>query len=372
MQFFTGGKMRRVFIVMITVIIVFITVSPLGAYADEYYDAGAEITQDIDDALADFDLGIGYDDISDLSLNDITQLLRDKILSRTAGPLRMLTAVMLTVILTAVINSSAGSVLSGTSGELYNMVSVIAAVTVMAPQLLEVCESTLTDIEICGDFILVFVPVFSGVALLSGSLTSAGVYHALILGASEMIIKLSESYLLPVIGISAALAISGSVFPHSSVDSISALLKKTVTWTVSIVMSLFTGFVTLKCSITGKADGAAAKTAKMLISGTIPIVGGAVSDAYSTVKGSFEVIGGTVGAAGIVAIILMVLPKVIELFMYRAVMWAGAAVADVFSLTSVSKLLRSFDSGLSIAQCVLVSYSLMFMISSAILAQTFS
>ena len=58
--------------------------------------------------------------------------------------------------------------------------------------------------------------------------------------------------------------------------------------------------------------------------------------------------------------------------MYRAVMWAGAAVADVFSLTSVSKLLRSFDSGLSIAQCVLVSYSLMFMISSAILAQTFS
>ena len=372
MQFFTGGKMRRVFIVMITVIIVFITVSPLGAYADEYYDAGAEITQDIDDALADFDLGIGYDDISDLSLNDITQLLRDKILSRTAGPLRMLTAVMLTVILTAVINSAAGSSLSGTSGELYNMVSVIAAVTVMAPQLLEVCESTLTDIEICGDFILVFVPVFSGVALLSGSLTSAGVYHALILGASEMIIKLSESYLLPVIGISAALAISGSVFPHSSVDSISALLKKAVTWTVSIVMSLFTGFVTLKCSITGKADGAAAKTAKMLISGTIPIVGGAVSDAYSTVKGSFEVIGGTVGAAGIVAIILMVLPKVIELFMYRAVMWAGAAAADVFSLTSVSKLLRSFDSGLSIAQCVLVSYSLMFMISSAILAQTFS
>ena len=58
--------------------------------------------------------------------------------------------------------------------------------------------------------------------------------------------------------------------------------------------------------------------------------------------------------------------------MYRAVMWIGAAAADIFSAQPAAKLLRSFDSGLAIAQCVLVSYSLMFMISSAILAQTFS
>lgn len=364
--------MKRIVIVIFAVISLFFVVSPMCAGADDLSDVSDEISQDVNDALDEFDLGIGYEDISELSLSEITELLREKLISRSRAPLRMLGAVMLTIILTAVVKSAAGSALSGASGEMCSMVCVIAAVTVTAPQLLAVYESTLTDIEVCGDFILVFVPVFSGAALLSGGITSAGVYHAMILGASELIIKLSESYLLPVLGLTAALAIAGSVFPDSSLESISVLLKKAVTWTVSIVMSLFTGFVTLKCSISGKADGAAAKTAKMLISGTIPIVGGAVSDAYSTVKGSFEVIGGTVGAAGIVAIVLMILPKVAELFMYRAVMWIGAAAADIFSAQPAAKLLRSFDSGLAIAQCVLVSYSLMFMISSAILAQTFS
>ena len=362
--------MNRVMIFFLAFILVLCVVQPFTACAADEADVRDEITQEIEGVLADYDLGIAYEDITDMSFSEISELIVGKLTSRLTAPMHMLTVVFLVVVLSAVIKNTAGGVLNGTSGELYSMVSVISAVTVTAPQLMEVYSDTLTDIELCGSFILVFVPVFSAAALLSGGFTTAGAYHMLMLGASELFVELSDNWLLPVLGTTAALAAAGSVFPDSSLESISSFLKKGVTFAVTAAMTLFTGFVGLKCTICGKADGAAAKTAKMLVSSAVPIVGGAVSDAYATIKGSFEVIGGTVGAAGIIGVVILLLPKILEIFIYRGVMCAGAAAADLFSVKAVSKLLKSFDSGLAIAQCILISYSLMFIISSAIIAQT--
>lgn len=364
--------MKKTVIIVFTFIVLLLIAAPFSVSATDAEDYRDEISSQLDEVLSDYDLGIGYEDISELSFGELASLIGDKLASRLARPVRMLSAVFLVIVAGSVLKSAAGGALGGTSGEMHNMICVLAAVTVTAFPLLDVFGETLTDIQICGGFILVFVPVFSAISLICGGFTSAGVYHMLTLGASEMLIKLSESYLLPLLGVIMALAVSGSVFPNTSLDSIVNLLKKASTWVITVIMTLFTGFVGLKCSIAGKADGAATKTAKMIVSGFVPIVGGAVSDAYSTVKGSFEVIGGTVGAAGIIGIILLLLPKILELFIYRGVMWIGAAAAEIFSADAVAKLLKSFDSGLAIAQCLLICYSLMFIISSAILAQTIS
>ena len=135
-------------------------------------------------------------------------------------------------------------------------------------------------------------------------------------------------------------------------------------------MTLFSGFVTLKCTLAGKADGAAAKTAKFVISGSIPIVGGAVSDAYSSVRGSFDVIVSTAGIAGTLAVVLIMLPPVIEIIIFRAVIWIGTSAAELFSAAPLAKLLKGLDSGLAIAQSVLVSYMVIFVICTAMVMQS--
>jgi stage III sporulation protein AE len=174
---------------------------------------------------------------------------------------------------------------------------------------------------------------------------------------------------VPVLGLTAVLAVSGSVFPNSSGEAFLGLIKKVVTWGMTVVMTLFTGFVTLKCSLAAKADGVATKTAKFMISGFVPVVGSAVSDAYSTVRGSFDVIGGTVGTAGIFAVLLIMLEPAAEIVLFRLVMWIGTAAAEMFSAEPVAKLLKGLDSGLAIAQSVMICYAVMFVISTAILIQ---
>lgn len=363
--------MKKTVVIFLSIVIVFVNISSFGAYADDIEEPFAEISDELDSLLDEYDLGFGIDDISELSFGELAGKVKDLLLSHIDAPMKILSTIFLVIVFSTLMKSAGGTAISANSADIYNMVCVMSAVTVVLPQLLAVYNETLTAIQSGGNFILVFVPIFTAISVACGGFTSAGVYHMMMLGASEFIVRLADSYLLPIISVATALAITGSVFPNTSLDSVVNLLKKAVTWGISITMTLFTGFVSLKCTITGKTDGVTAKTAKMLVSGFVPIVGSAVSDAYSTVKGSFEVIGGTIGTAGIIAIVLIMLPEILEIFVYRAVMWIGSAMADIFSADSISKLLKGIDSGLAIAQSILICHGLIFIICSAILIKTF-
>ncbi|MCM1506833.1 MAG: stage III sporulation protein AE [Ruminococcus flavefaciens] len=359
--------MKKIIFIPIWFVILLVIANPLVSSSENYIGSEEEISQQIDDIMSDYDIGYSYDDISGLSFGEIIDVIKDTLLSRISAPFKVLRTLVIVILFTAVMKSAGESVFSGTSSEMYNMICVITAVTVIMPQLFTVYGSALEAIGRGGRFILVFVPVFAGITVIAGGITTAGIYNLLILGASELIVKLSESFLIPIVSVSAVLAVAGSVFPSVSLNSIIGLLKKIITWGMTIAMSLFTGFVSMKCTLGGKADGVASKTARFLISGTVPVVGGAVSDAYATVKSSFDVIQGTVGTAGIVAIVLIMLPPVLEVLVFRVVMWIGTAVGELFSAEPLIKLMKGIDSGLAVAQSVLVCYSVIFILCTGIL-----
>ncbi|MDE6666267.1 MAG: stage III sporulation protein AE [Ruminococcus sp.] len=360
--------MKRIIIIPLMFFILMIAVCPMHSFAMDYMDSETEIGQQIDDIMSDYDIGYSYGDISNLSFGELITMVKDSFIAHISAPLKVFKTLIIVVLFTAVMKSAGESVFSSDSSSgLYNMICVMAAVTVIMPQLFTVYGSALTAVERGGSFILLFVPIFTGITVVSGGITTAGIYNVLILGASELIVELSRHFLIPVLSVTAVLAVSGSIFPNVSLESIVSLLKKIITWGMTISMTLFTGFVSMKCTLGGKADGVATKTARFLISGTVPVVGGAVSDAYATVKSSFDVIQGTVGTAGVIAIIIIMLPPVLELLIFRCIMWTGTAAAELFSAEPLVKLMKGIDNGLAVAQSVLVCYSVIFILCTGIL-----
>ncbi|MBQ9898881.1 MAG: hypothetical protein IJM44_05445 [Ruminococcus sp.] len=359
--------MKKIFII-ISAVLTFLAVKPFPASAEDWSEAQSELVSEVDELLGDYDIGGSAESVSGLSFGEILVSVRDRAADRLTAPVQMLGTLLAVVLFTAVLQSSGGTFIpQSPNSSLFNMICVLTAVTVITPPLLTVYERALSSITRTGGFISVFVPIFAAVTAAAGGFTSGSAYDILILTASEVVVQLSVRFLMPVLSVTTVLAISGSVFPKASLDSISVLMKKLVTWGLTVAMTLFTGFVSMKCTLTGKADGAATKTAKFMISGFVPVVGSAVSDAYATVRSSLDVMRTTIGAAGTVAVVLIMLPPVLELLAFRAAMWAGAAAADVFSVTPLSKLLKGLDSGLAIAQSVLVCYSVIFVICTGIL-----
>jgi stage III sporulation protein AE len=139
---------------------------------------------------------------------------------------------------------------------------------------------------------------------------------------------------------------------------------------MTVSVSLFTGFLSLKCTVGSTTDAFTSKTVKFMVSGFIPVIGSAISDAYTTVKGSLDVIRCTAGVAGTIAAVLIMLPPVIEVLAFRMVMWIANTAAGMFSLTSLEKLFKSLDAGLAIAFSILVCFTIFFIISTGILIKS--
>lgn len=346
-------------------------ISTRDAYAAEMSPGAEEISAQVDEMLEDYDISYSYGDMSGLSIGEMISTIGESTEARVKAPVKLLGMILVIVVFSSFMKSAGESVFSkNSSANLYNLICVLSAVAVISPALLKAYENASSAIDRGGGFMLVFIPVYAGITVASGGITSAGIYNAVTLAAAEIMVQLSSTLLMPMLSMTAALAITGSVFPNTTLDSLVKLAKKLVTWGMTAAMTLFTGFISLKCTLGSTVDGFAAKTVKFMISGFVPVIGSAVSDAYSTVKGSFGVMRCTAGTAGTIAVVLIMLPPILELLIFRVVMWTGSTAAEMFSAEPLAKLLKSLDNGLAIAMSILVGFSVLFIISTAILMKT--
>ena len=359
--------MKKIVSVIFITILLMSAVLPVRACATEISGGFDEIYSCIDDMMSDSGVELTYDDISEFGLSDIIACARNKLADRLYAPLRILIMVCMTIIISSVLKNTGVELSGSANSDVFGMICVTASVTVIVPDMIEAYNSAFQAVERTGSFILVFVPVFSGITAAIGGIISAGTYNIMIIAASELFMKVVNSYFMPFLSIVSALAVSGSVFMNNSLERLVELMRKFIVYGITIAVTLFTGFVSLKCTLNGKADGVASKAAKFMISGFVPIISSAVNDAYSTVRGSMDVIRCTAGTLGTISIFLILLPPVAEIIVYRAVMNIGAAVADIFSVEAINKLLKTFDSGLSVAQSVLICYGMMFILCTGIL-----
>lgn len=357
--------MIRIAKILLIFVVILSFCTDFKVYA-EVNDTEAGYNDEIDEVLNEFDVDLSCEEIKDVTFGGIAGKVAEKAGVSKGNMLSLLGTVMIVTVISAILKNTGKGIINDSS-EIYSSVCTITAAAVISPPLFDIFSDTLEAVKLGGGFITAFIPVFAGITAVSGGVVSAGVYDIVVLAASEVILQLSGSFLMPLLSASAILSVTGSIFKGSDLSGLVQLIRKTVTWFITSTMLLFTGFVTLKCTLAGKTDSAASKTVRFMISGLVPVVGGAVTDAYATVRSSFDVIRGTVGSAGCFAIILILLPPVVQIMIFRLVMWIGSASAELLGEEAMSKLLKAFDSVLSVAQSVLICYGLMFILCTAIL-----
>ena len=216
-------------------------------------------------------------------------------------------------------------------------------------------------------FMLGFVPVFASIAAGSGSLTSAGVYNIILVLVAEIAVQIASGFLMPMLSLCMALAIVDALNPAISLSSLIEEIKKTVTWCLGLMMTIFVGLLSIQSIIGNSADTLSVKTGKFMVSNLVPVIGGAISDAYTTLKGSFGLLKGGVGGVGIMVILIMVLPTIITIGLNRIAISIASIGADIFNVQGLAKLFKNISSVTSIAFSIVISFSIMFIISTAII-----
>ena len=135
-----------------------------------------------------------------------------------------------------------------------------------------------------------------------GTLSSATVKYAASVLFMDSFVTVAQSVILPLIYAYLAVGIAAA-FGNKSLCDISSLLKRLSTLLMIAVSLGFTAYISISSIIASGGDAVASKFAKTAISTALPVVGGIISDAASTVVAGAESMRNTVGIFGMLALL---------------------------------------------------------------------
>lgn len=306
------------------------------------------------------------DGITDLTPQTVIAYMWEKLKHSAVGPLRIF-GVMISVIILSAAGGAAADAVSGGSEKIYRIVTVLIAVSVIIPPLEKCFLSAADTLEKGGDFMLCYVPVFAGICTAAGNVTAAVSYNMIVLLLAEAAVRLVSELIMPVISVCMAMNIIDAINPSFSLSSLTGLLKKWTTLFLGFVMTIFSGLLSIQSIVGVSADTIGIKAAKFLVSNFVPVVGGAVADAYTTMRSGLGLLRGAAGAFGIIALAVMLLPPIIEIGCMYFAMTAGEAIAEMFGAKELGVLFRGAASALSLVSAVLACFGVMFIIATIIL-----
>ena len=254
-----------------------------------------------------------------------------------------------------------------TKGVLNLVCGSFVMVSVFVPATVAI-RSGVSAMKLCAGFEKALIPVLAAVLTASGNPAAALSYQGAAFAAAQAVEAFAENTVLPLVLITGVLGAVGAFLPTLKLSAVSDLLRKTTQTVTGIVASLFTGFVAMKNIVAGSADSLAAKGIRLVTSTFVPVIGGALNEAYSALSGSLMLLKSVVGVYGIIAVAAMVVPSIINLALWVLAMRAAGTVSELLGNSQCSEILKNISYMFSMLNVMLIFSAAIFIVSSGVVA----
>lgn len=304
--------------------------------------------------------------ISEITINDVFKNIIDEISTSVKKPLAMFTALIAVTILTSVLRNLIVRETTSTS-HTFSLVSSLTSAIIVSTHLSNAIMDINIAISSASDFSLTYIPVIAGIIAVGGHTSTAAAYTSVMIIGIQVLTQITVNILFPVtsclIGISAA----GGLNKDLKIDKLGDGIKKSIVWCLGFIMTIFIGFLTLQSGITASADSLSLRAARFAVSTGVPFVGGAVSDALSTVKTSVELLKSGVGSFGIIVGCCVLFPVLIDAMCYRFFLFLVGVISDVFDADDVSRMIKCGENVMSIVISIIVCFIVFLTVSTALM-----
>ena len=344
-----------------------------GIYNSQYEQSGAdallrELTPEVKKQLKD--IGVtspSWQELNSMSFFDIFGSIMNTIQQQSVTPLNCVVKIMGVVMLVALINSVKSSLGSSSLTAVLNSVATLTVSIILIQPVCQTIEYSTTIIKLSADFMLIFIPVMAGIMLTMGqSLQAAGSY-TMVMGAGTAVSQISNNILVPLLNTFLGISVVSGISQRVNLNGFCELINKVLKWVLTFTMSVFTAILTMQSIISSSADSAGVKATRFAISSFVPLVGGALSEAYQTGPGCMGMLKSGVGVFAILATGTIYLPAIISCLLWLAAINIAIALAGVFDMGDIIKLLKSVTTVINSLIAILLCCMIIFIVSSAIM-----
>lgn len=251
--------------------------------------------------------------------------------------------------------------------KMFNGVAVLCLITVVLEPVTGCIQKASQAILQGSMFMNGFIPVFCGILASGGQPVSAGVYHLLLFGTSQVIGQAASQILVPLISIFLAFCFTGAIAPELHLDQIGKTIKKFVNWSLSLLLTVYVGLLGIQSIVAVSADTVTVKTAKFVTSSFVPVIGSALSDALVTAQACLKLLKASVGAYGILIAAFTYLPLLLEIICWYLAMQTAAFLGQLVGAGSIAKVLEGTASALGLLMSITLLFGLLFIISTTVM-----
>lgn len=250
----------------------------------------------------------------------------------------------------------------------YHLMTVLFFTVTIVTPFLETAQKIRESIQSSSNFLSAFIPVFTGVLTVSGSPGAATSYHVFVFFGVQVVSQLVSRLLLPGLGVYLALSVAGAASPDSGlkVQPVAGLLQSVMTWGLGLLLTLFIGLLSLQSLVSTSLDSLTVKTSRFLIGSFVPVIGGALSEAFATAQGCAKLLKTTVGVYGVLGLGFTVLPVLLESIIWRLLFQVGEAAAELLELAAPKELMKACKTAAGLLFSLVLLYLLLTLLATGV------
>jgi len=301
-----------------------------------------------------------------LSPQEFLQVIQNSVKEAAAEPVRIMGKILGILLLCGFMAQVKTAAFQGDMDHVFSVVSILCMVSFLARPITDCIIKTVESLYSCSLFILSFIPILSGILTAGGQATAASGYHLLLFAACQGVSKLSATVLVPCVGIYFAFCILSALFPQMNLQGLTSGIKTVVCWGLGALTTVFVGMLSMQTLVSTGVDSLTVKTSKFLLGSFIPVVGGALSDAFTAAQGCLTVLRGAVGSFGVVTAFFTFLPILSQVVIWYIIVNIAAGVGDMLSAPQASAVLKGAGTTLSILIAMIMCFALLLIISTAL------
>lgn len=346
-------------------------------YQQQLDASGAEglthhLPRDVQDLLKKWELDtFTPDSYTSLSFQQVAGMLVELTAGQVSGPFQVMGMLMGVVLIAALFSGMEGTALSPALRQTYHSATVLGAGGMLLVPLFALLETVRQAAERVAVFLTAYVPVYAALLATGGRGMGAVSYQATLLGASQLFSWLIQSGVLPVLIVSLAFGCTGSVAEGFCLDRFGQTLHKAILWVLGLFSVVFSFLLSFQQMAASAGDSLSGRMVKFSLTSFVPVVGGLLGEAYSTVAGCAGLLRSAVGCFGLVAVALVVVPPLISCVCWSVGLHLAADTAALFHLSPLEKLCCAASGAVRVLIAVLAVLALLMVISTTVMT-TFS
>ena len=278
-----------------------------------------------------------------------------------------LLSVLSFTLLSAFLTGFSGSGLLGQNSSVYSTASALVIAALIAAQCADTVSLCCATIGICADFVFAFFPAFLVILTVSGSSLTGVSTNTLLLGLAQGLNILSAKLFVPLINCFLALSLCSGVRSSLNIDGALRVVRKGLISLISFCAGAFVTVLSVKTAVASRADALGLRSLRFAINSVVPVIGSAISEGLLSIQSYAGLVKSTVGVVGIIGVIALFLPALINVIGWRVSIAVSVAVSEIFDDRTVCKMLRAFGDAFLLMNVVLILSMVTTVISIGIL-----